>query len=144
MNKELKAVSTATFGGRKFRVQQIIDIQKTVSTFPNLSRSELAHTICEHVNWITPRGTNRIQTCLNALEEMEASGIIKLPSKRAQTKKARQRKITRSDQTSEALAIDCLLSDLMPISLQTVSEKAHIEQWNEFVDRYHYLGYRRP
>jgi len=35
MNKELKAVSTATFGGRKFRVQQIIDIQKTVSTFPN-------------------------------------------------------------------------------------------------------------
>src|SRR5476651_1524819 len=113
MNKELKAVSTATFGGRKFRVQQIIDIQKTVSTFPGLSRSELAHTICEHVNWTTPRGTNRIQTCLNALEEMEVSGIIKLPAKREQTKKARQRKIIHTEQTNEALPINCLLSALM-------------------------------
>ena len=60
MNKKLKDVSTATFGGRKFRKQQIIDIQKTVSTFTDLSRNELAHTICEHVNWTTPRGTNRI------------------------------------------------------------------------------------
>src|SRR3990167_9274479 len=82
MNKELKEVSTATFGGRKFRKQQIIDIQRTVSTFPGLSRSELAHTICEHVNWTTPRGTNRIQTCLNALEEMEVTGIIPLCRRR--------------------------------------------------------------
>lgn len=144
MNKELKAVSTATFGGRKFRVQQIIDIQKTVSTFPGLSRSELAHTICEHVNWTTPRGTNRIQTCLNALEEMETSGIIRLPAKIVQTKKASQRKIIHTEQTNEAKSINCPLSDLMPIHLQIISEKEDIQQWNEFVDRYHYLGYRRP
>ncbi len=144
MNKELKAVSTATFGGRKFRVQQIIDIQKTVSTLPGLSRSELAHTICEHVNWTTPRGTNRIQTCLNALEEMEDSGIIILPAKREQTKKASQREIIYTDRTNEAQPINCQLNELMPISLQIVSEKEHVKQWNEFVDRYHYLGYRRP
>ncbi|MDP3889475.1 MAG: IS4 family transposase [bacterium] len=144
MYKELKEVSTATFGGRKFRKQQIIDIQKTVSTFPGLSRSELAHTICEHVNWTTPRGTNRIQTCLNALEEMEASGIIRLPEKRAQIKKAKQRKIIYTDLTHNAQPIHCPLNELMPIHLQMVSEKEPIKQWNEFVDRYHYLGYRRP
>ena|SRR3990167_5406891 len=144
MNKELKAVSTATFGGRKFRVQQIIDIQKTVSTFPNLSRSELAHTICEHVNWITPRGTNRIQTCLNALDEMEVSGIIKLPAKKEQAKKVSQKEIIYTDQTNEAQSINCSLSELMPIHLQSVYEKEHVQNWNEFVDRYHYLGYRRP
>src|SRR5476651_2132160 len=110
MNKELKAVSTATFGGRKFRVQQIIDIQKTVSTFTELSRSELAHTICEHVNWTTPRGTNRIQTCLNALEEMEVAGIIRLPAKIERVKKANPRKMTYTDRTNEALPIDCKLS----------------------------------
>lgn len=144
MNKELKEVSTATFGGRKFRKQQIIDIQKTVNIFSSLSRSELAHTICEHVNWTTPRGTNRIQTCFNALEEMEASGIIKLPAKIERTKRAGQKKIIHTDQTNEALPIDCPLNELMPISLQIVSGKEPIEQWNEFVDRYHYLGYRRP
>lgn len=144
MNKELKPVTTSTFGGRKFRKQQIIDIQKTVKTFSGLSRSELAHTICEHVNWITPRGTNRIETCLNALEEMEAAGIIRLPAKLVRTKKAGQRKIIFTDQTNEGLPIDCSLSHLMPIRLQIVSEKEHVEQWNEFVDRYHYLGYKRP
>ena len=135
MNKELKAVSTATFGGRKFRVQQIIDIQKTVSILPDLSRSELAHTICEHVNWTTPRGTNRIQTCLNALEEMETSGIIRLPAKKEQTKKASQREIIYTTHTNEAQPLNCPLNELMPISLQIVSEKEHVKQWNEFVDR---------
>jgi hypothetical protein len=144
MNKKLKAISTATFGGRRFRVQQIIDIQKTVNRCFGLSRSELAHTICEHVNWITPRGTNRIQTCLNALEEMEASGIIKLPEKTKRANKAHQKEIIHTAQTNEAPPINCPLSELMPIHLQIVSEKEHIQQWNEFVDRYHYLGYRRP
>src|SRR5471030_1414008 len=129
MKTELKDVSIATFGGRRFRKQQIIDIQKTVSTFTELSRSELAHTICEHVNWTTPRGTNRIQTCLNALEEMEITGIIRLPAIKEQTKKASQRKIIYTDQTNEALPINCPLSDLMPISLQIVSEKEHVQQW---------------
>lgn len=144
MNKELKEVSTATFGGRTFRKQQIVDIQKTVSKFSALSRNELAHTICEHVNWITPRGTNRIHTCLNALEEMEAAGIIRLPAKIERTKRGLQRKIMHTDQTNEAPTINCPLSDLMPISLQIVSEKKDVEQWNEFVDRYHYLQYKHP
>lgn len=144
MSENLKAVTTSTFGGRKFRKQQIIDIQKTASTFSGLSRSELAQTICEHVNWTTPRGTNRIQTCLNALEEMEASGIIKLPVKIERAKRTRQSKIIIADKINETLPIECSLGDLMPIHLQIVSEKESIKQWNEFIDRYHYLGYRHP
>jgi hypothetical protein len=40
--------------------------------------------------------------------------------------------------------ICCTLDQLMPIRLQKVIEKEEIECWNEFVDRYHYLGYRHP
>ncbi len=32
----------------------------------------------------------------------------------------------------------------MPIVLQVVTEKEEVGEWNELVDRYHYLGYRRP
>ena len=32
----------------------------------------------------------------------------------------------------------------MPLALQVVSEKPEIREWNELVDRHHYLGYRRP
>lgn len=143
MVKEIKNLSKNTFGGRTLRKQQITDIQTTVKNFPALSRRELAHTICEHLKWTTPRGIDKIQTCLNAMDEMELRGIISLPSKIKQKKKV-QKKIQWSDRTNEAPLIDCALNELMPISLQVVTEKEEAEQWNEFVDRYHYLSYRRP
>jgi hypothetical protein len=81
MDQKIKSLPYTTFCGRRFKRQQIADIQLTVNKFSNLSRSELALTICEHLNWVTPRGTNRLHTCLNALEEMEKLGIFTLPPK---------------------------------------------------------------
>ena len=143
MNKILNSLPTLTFGDRRFRKFQIAEIQKTVQTFAALSRRELAHTICEHMNWVTPRGTDKIQTCLNALEEMESCGILQLPPKLTRKKKAQQRELNHTDRTNAPLIINCPLAELMPISLQLVDDKEHVEEWNEFVDRYHYLGYRR-
>lgn len=144
MSEILNSLSTLTFGGRRFRKFQIAEIQKTVQAFSALSRRELAHTICEHMEWVTPRGTDRIQACLNALEEMEHCGLFQLPAKVSREKKAQQRVIQYTERTEVPSSIDCALTELMPISLQIVSDKEQIEEWNEFVDRYHYLGYKRP
>ncbi len=144
MDNKVDSLLKTTFGGRQFRRHQLTEIQKTVRMFSGLSRRELAHTICERFQWKTPRGTDKIQTCLNALEEMESRGIIKLPAKVERNHKARQKKILWTDQTNEALPIDCAVNELMPINLQVVTEPEQITEWNEFVDRYHYLGYRRP
>ncbi len=81
MDNKVDSLLKTTFGGRQFRRHQLTEIQKTVRMFSGLSRRELAHTICERFQWKTPRGTDKIQTCLNALEEMESRGIIKLPAK---------------------------------------------------------------
>src|SRR5277367_984214 len=123
MNELINSLPTLTFGGRRFRKFQIAEIQKTVQTFSALSRRELAHTICEHMKWITPRGTDRIQTCLNALEEMENCGIFQLPPKVSRKKKAQQRAIQHTERTDVPFSIDCPLTELMPISLQIVSDK---------------------
>ena len=144
MDNKVDSLLKTTFGGRQFRRHQLTEIQKTVRMFSGLSRRELAHTICERFQWKTPRGTDKIQTCLNALEEMESRGIIKLPAKVERNHKARQKKILWTDQTNEALPIDCAVNELMPINLQVVTEPEQITEWNEFVDPYHYLGYRRP
>lgn len=143
MDPKIQNLTSTTFCGRRFTRQQISDIQTTVRTFLHLSRCELAQTICEHLNWVTPRGTNKLNTCLNALDELESLGIIGLPPKIQQNKKT-QKKIEWTDQSNESAPIDCPLADLMPITLQVVSEKEKNYQWNELVDRYHYLGYRRP
>jgi hypothetical protein len=143
MDPKIENLKSTTFGGRIFKRHQIAAIQTLVKTCFGLSRNELAKTVCEHLNWTTPRGTYKIATCLNALEQMESLEIITLPKKREQKKKAPQ-KITWSNQTDEATPITTSLEDLMPIRLQIVTEKEAIAQWNEFVDRYHYLGYKRP
>lgn len=143
MNNKIERLKTTTFGGRKFNKYQLIEIQKTTTIFAKLSRRELAHTICEQFEWRTPRGTDKIQTCLNALEAMESCGIISLPAK-IERKSGLQKEIIWTEASDEPIQIACSVKELMPISLQLVTESKDIALWNEFVDRYHYLGYRRP
>jgi len=80
---------------------------------------------------------------LGALAEMEQIGLIKLPVKRTQ-KKATQKPISWTDRTQEQPRIAVSLDQLTPIGVRPVTGKEEIALWNEFVDRYHYLGYRRP
>ena len=143
MDPRIENLKSTTFGGRIFKRHQIFIIQTLVKTCSGLSRSELARTVCEHLKWITPRGTYRIATCLNALEQMESLELILLPKKLAQKKKSAQ-KIIWTNKTDEATLVTTALEDLMPISLQIVTEKEDITEWNEYVDRYHYLNYKRP
>lgn len=144
MDARIKELKSTTFGGRRLTRKQIADIQHTAHTFSALSRRELAHTICEHLQWRTPKGENRIQSCLGALDSLERLGILSLPEKVESKKRGPQREITWTRQTEQPTAVDDALEQLTPIRLQVVTEKAAIEQWNEYVDRYHYLGYKRP
>ncbi|MGB5750364.1 MAG: IS4 family transposase [Desulfobacterales bacterium] len=143
MGQDIEALESTTFGGKRFTRKQLVHIQETIGTFPALSRRELGHTICENLRWTTPKGVHRIQACLGALAEMEEIGIIKLPAKKKQ-KKAAQKPIPWTDETREQPRIAALLAHLTPIGVQPVTDKDEIALWNEFVDRYHYLGYKRP
>lgn len=143
INKEIELLKSTTFAGRRFTRKQLVMIQQTINTFTNLSHRELGHTICEHLNWLTPGGTHKIQTCLNALDEMEALGLFKLPEK-MKSAKSSQKKIEWTQQTDSPPEISGSLDQFLPVSIEKVTQKKEIELWNEFVDRYHYLGYKRP
>ena len=70
-----------TLSGRYFSKKELRQVQETVKMFPNLSRSELAFTICEHLSWVTPKGSNKINSCLDSLQQLENRGYIQLPLK---------------------------------------------------------------
>jgi len=144
MDRTINNLKSTTFGEKRFTRKQLSMIQKTVNTFSSLSRRELAHTICEHLQWQTPKGENRIQTCLGALESMEKLNLFTLPKKKTLTQKSTQKKIIWTSQSDSQPLINDRLVELMPISLQLVKEKASIRLWNEMIDRHHYLGYKRP
>ena len=143
MRQDIAELESTTFGGKRFTRKQLTDIQTMVERFPALSRRELGHTVCENLLWTTPKGTYCIQACLGALAEMEQAGLIALPAKQMQ-KKTRQKPTAWTDKTQEQAPVTGPLDDIMPIRVLPVTDTAQIALWNEFVDRYHYLGYKRP
>jgi len=132
-----------TLSGRYFPKKEIAYIQQTVTTFSQLSQTELAETICEHLHWVTAKKRNKINACLSALAKLEKLGYITLPVKRIQ-KKRESKAIVWTAQSAPGRAIECELSTLGSIRLEVVTEKADVTLWNELVDRHHYLGYRHP
>jgi len=132
-----------TLSGRYFSKKDLIQVQHTVKLFSKLPMTELALTLCENLNWITPNGKNKINSCLIALEKLENEGYIKLPKKRQQ-KKRETKKIVSSNKTQEGSPINCSLEELGVVELQVVSNKSDDQLFNEYIERYHYLGYKHP
>jgi hypothetical protein len=92
MSEAIDALASTTFAGRRFTRRELAQIQRTINDCRGLSLRELGHTVCEHLNWVTPNGRHRIQTCLNALEEMQCAGLLQLPEKRTRLGEGRRRK----------------------------------------------------
>ncbi len=144
VDPRIEQLKSTSFFGRRFTRRQIAAIQQTVATFPALSRQELAETICEHLNWHTPTGGNRVKAALGLLEQLEQAGILTLPPKSTQHMRPGPRQppapTPRSDPQPR---IGTSLPDLQPLRLQLV-EQQDTPLWNECVQRHHYLGYRQP
>ena len=144
MDPRIAALKSTTFLGRRFTRRQIADIRETVELFPNDSRNELSKTICEHLNWTTPKGDYRVAAGLRLLEHLEECGILTLPEKRDTAAKSARGPIVRVRASDPQPEIACGLEALEPLSLEEAASPEDVALWKALVDRYHYLGCPRP
>ena len=63
--------------GREISPEEIEQIRETVATFGQLSRKELALTVCEHLQWRRASGSNKVDACLKLLEKLESQGVLR-------------------------------------------------------------------
>ena len=143
MDPRIERLESTTFCGRRLTRRQIADVQETVALSPALSRNELSRTICEHLNWTTPKGAYRVAACLRMLESLEKCGVLTLPAKRNTIPGART-PIVHTGRSDPGPGIACTLAQLEPLSLQSATEERDVADWNELVDRHHGLGCPRP
>lgn len=131
--------------GRKITSQEIEIAKETVKIFRGLSRLELVQTICEHWGWVTATGSNKVTACRNVLEELERKGELRLPvkMKRQSTERARGAGHTARTAEPEKRLIG-KLEEVAPVRLELVEGRDRTGLWNEYIDRYHYLGYSKP
>ena len=137
--KLVETLQKTTFSGRRFTRKQLEGIQETVHQFRNLSRKELAKTLCEHLSWTSPNGAYKIHSCYALLDKLAKQEIVVLPAKR-QTK-APVRQEVRIENPEEDRPINDTFSAISPIELQLVTTKEDRNRWKAYVQQYHYLGY---
>lgn len=129
--------------GRWFTMSEILEVTEIIRMFPKLSRNEIAKTICEGLSWTAPNGKYKIDACMKLLEKLQLDELIELPEKR-NTLPLTQEQVIPGVQTTEEEDIQGTVSQFAPITLESVRSKEDIRLWNEYVERYHMLGYKRP
>lgn len=132
-------------GGREIRRKEVELILETVKLFPNLARSELAQTVCELLGWRAATGGNKLTACLKLLERFEERGMITLPAKQECVRGYKEGRPGRTERTASRAELAGGLTELGRVWLEVPRRRGEQERlWNEYVDRYHYLGYRKP
>ena len=128
--------------GREIGTRDIENIKEVVGLCSGLSQEELAHTICEHLSLVTASGRHKMKGCLRLLEKLDDLGEIRLPAKRVL--KPRKSDIAWTRKTAPRSEMSGELSDVGKVAWEVVSDKSQKALWNEYVDRYHMLGFKKP
>jgi len=133
--------------GREISAQEVEQIWETVELLPALAVNELAATICEHLGWYTAGGGLKVDACLKLLEKLEAAGVLELTEcQRARRRKpfTHNEKIVFTTRTDPAPRIEAAVGELDEVGLEVVVDRDEKKLWNEYVERYHPLGYKNP
>ena len=134
-------------GDREISAEDIADMRAVAKRFPGLSRTELTYTLCEHLDWLTPAGQPKLTACAKLLARLEAAGELSLPSLRKQHNQPGPRRVAAwrpSARTDPAAPFERCLSEIDPVRLRLASGAQDESLWNDSVERYHPLGYKKP
>ena len=129
--------------GRAFSAREVEQTEETVRVFSKLGRFELAQTLCEHLSWVNAKGHYKVHSCLKALRKLEQLGRIQLPAVRT-PRVEKQEPHGWSEQTDPGRPVVGSVEEFEPVELEAVAGRGQVELWNQYVERYHYLGYQRP
>lgn len=134
-------------GGFEFFPSDLTYLHTLQQRFPRLSRTELAGTLCEHLNWLTLSGQPKITACFRLFARLEETGAICLPKKQEEKSHPgpRPEKPPRvTPRTRPGSPVERPLAELEPVQLRLATDPEDQALWNEYVARYHYLGYKKP
>ena len=125
--------------GRRFSQPELDWIRHQVESRPDVNRVQLSRMFCSHVGWIKPDGGLKEMSCRVAMLRLERSGLIRLPEPKK--KQGVVKGIART-LLAEPKADIHLQAGEAVLSLEAVDRQS-APLFNELIDRYHYLGYRR-
>ena len=135
---------STTFCGKQITHDDIKLIDDIVKRCGGLSRMELAHTVCEVLQWQRNNGGLKARECREFLERLDSAGVIRLPEKRATKPVGSRTGIPMSAAGDPAAPLQGKVGEFAPIRLEAVETEQQRQLFRELIGRYHYLGYAVP
>ena len=136
--------SPMNFCGRQVTDAELKLICEVVKRHARLSRMELAHTVCELLQWQRPSGGLKARECREFLELLDGKGVIKLPAKRATKTLGSKTGVPVTKEGERGAAMQGKVDDFANIMLEPVQSAEQRSLFRELIGRYHYLGYAVP
>ena len=133
---------TITHCGRRFSSQDLELMRQAAQDYAALGITEIARTVCEWLDWTRPNGRLKNHECRLLLERLRDEGFLTLPPLRPSGKRG-PRVPALSAVSDPQSPIQSPITDLEPITLRLVDD-AEGPLFRQFIQRYHYLGYRVP
>jgi hypothetical protein len=137
-------VSSITIRGREFSAEDLRAIKAIVDTSPDAHRFALSKMVCEALGWYQPNGRLKDRACRAVLARLHEVGFLRLPVHRRPPVTRRPIPPTESTAPRPAMAIHPCHVDRSCFSIVTGSGYRQERLWNEYVERYHALGYGVP
>jgi hypothetical protein len=132
------------FCGRVLTAGERSLVHQIITDFPRLSQAELAYTICELLEWRRPNGKLKSPECAEWLQKWQEHGCLpKLPQLRV-TKPRGAHHFQAEPQSDPQPPLHGRLADYQPLRLQLMEDLAGRRLFQQYVQRYHPLGYRVP
>jgi hypothetical protein len=128
--------------GREFAAGEIELIRDVVGRCGGLSRSELANTVCELLDWRRANGGLKAIECRQLLEKLEAGGLLELPRLRVTKPRGARTRVKSTGWREQTISGE--LGEIGRVWVERVSTPAERDLWRELIERYHYLGHRVP
>lgn len=127
--------------GREFRVDELQRIEAIIREDPGGTRAGISRQVCRALSWYKPDGGLKEMSCRVALLRMQRDGLIVLPAPR--TTNANGKPYTRRSPAAEPkLPLVVPARAFRALELQLVGSRQESALWNEYVARYHYLGFK--
>jgi len=138
------AVDQQKFCGREFTAKEVTLIQEVVETCTGISRLELAHTVCELLEWKRPGGGLKARECRDLLERMESQGALTLPDKKLCVSSKPRKCIAPAEEGHIHRELTGSVVEFAPLYVELVESRQQRQLFQELLSRYHYLGYAMP
>jgi hypothetical protein len=139
-----KKIKPKRFCGRDFTEDELSLIQEIVGTCGGISRRELAHTVCELLDWRRPGGGLKFRECQDLLELLEDKEAIRLPEKRRTGYNGPQKSIAQVLPKEPYSTFTGSVESFTPLDVERVRTRGQRDLFRDLISRHHYLGYAMP